>query len=1122
MRSALNVWGRTWAAGIMSALLLVGCGGGSDSPELASIEIEPAAPELAAGTDLQLAATGIYSDGSKRTLTTQAEWASAETQIATVATGTASAGLVSGLTVGTTTVSATVGGISGNVSVKVTPAVPTALTVTPSSVSMPLGSARQLTATATFSDNSTQDVTATTTWSSNSAAIASVSNADGSRGLVQSNQAGSTVVSGTYQGFSDDTLVTVTAATIDHIEVGPGSPSLAKGTTLALSATAIYTNNTTQDVTQSATWTTANAAVATVGDAAPNKGVVNGVDVGSAEITASYQGKTATTTATVTQAAITGLQVSPATATLAKGTYQAFVATALFSDGSTQTVTADATWVSNDVTVATISNAVGTSGRATAVAEGQTTIMATYMQETAEAALTVTPAAVSSIEVTPADADLPVGITQQYAATGIFTDGSNQDLTASVMWSSSDETVVDVSDADGSKGLAAGQAMGTATISATLDGVTGSTGVTVTDAVLTSIQVSAKTNKLPGSFYLQYTATGLFSDSTNRDVTTQVVWSTSDDAIAVASNAAGTQGRVEGGSPGTVNVIASQGDVNGKSLLTVTDATLSSIGVSPASKTLPKGLTQRLTATGVFSDSSTLELNDQVQWYSTDATVASVSNGKGEEGRVSALAVGGPVQVNAEARGKTGTADITVSAAELVSIAVNPPTQTGPKGVPQTFTAVGTYTDSSTAGITDSVTWSSSDPSVATISNAAGSEGKASTVGVGQTTIEATSGSVSGSATLTVTDEILVSLAVTPVSVTLAKGRTQQFMATGTYSDNSTRDLTGQVQWTSDMAAVATVSNAAADAGLATAVGIGGAVIKANMPGVDISDTALLEVTAAVLDTIEILPVDASVPKSESLQLTAVGHYSDQHTEDLTDSVTWASSDEAIATVNNGGGTRGLAFGKAIGSVTITATDPVSTKVGSAPLTVTAALLKAITITPAQNTDHNTLPVGFHRQYVAVGEYGDQSTQDLTDQVAWSTISPSTVTISDAAGSKGLAAGVAAGTTTISAMLNGVQGVTQVTATNAAISTIAVSPAGASFGPGDTLQYSALATFDDGNGLDVTIDVTWDSSNPSVATISNADGSKGLATAGSLVGSTTISATRGGVSGSTTLSRTLF
>jgi hypothetical protein len=92
-----------------------------------------------------------------------------------------------------------------------------------------------------------------------------------------------------------------------------------------------------------------------------------------------------------------------------------------------------------------------------------------------------------------------------------------------------------------------------------------------------------------------------------------------------------------------------------------------------------------------------------------------------------------------------------VNAATLIAIAVTPSNPSISQGAKQQFTATGTYSDGTTQTLTTTVTWNSSTAGVATISNAAGSQGLATAVAAGSTTITAASGSVSGTASLTVT-----------------------------------------------------------------------------------------------------------------------------------------------------------------------------------------------------------------------------------------------------------------------------------------------------------------------------------------------------------------------------------
>ena len=247
------------------------------------------------------------------------------------------------------------------------------------------------------------------------------------------------------------------------------------------------------------------------------------------------------------------------------------------------------------------------------------------------------------------------------------------------------------------------------------------------------------------------------------------------------------------------------------------------------------------------------------------------------------------------------------SAVTLESITVTPETASIPKGLTQQYTATGTYSDDSTADITSSVTWASSDTLVATIN----SEGLATGVGEGSTGITAALGSmVSNVATLMVTAPILQSITVTPDTATIEVYATQQYMATGTYSDGSTADITSSVTWESSITGVATINSE----GLATGVGEGNTVITAALGSAE-SNEATLTVTLA-LESITVTPETASIPKGLTQQYTATGTYSDDSTADITSSVTWASSDTLVATINS----EGLATGVGEGSTGITAT----------------------------------------------------------------------------------------------------------------------------------------------------------------------------------------------------------
>jgi hypothetical protein len=792
----------------------------------------------------QFTATGVYTDNSTQNLTAQVTWASSDGAVASVSNAAGSNGIATTTAVGSTMVSAASGDVAGETMLTVTDATLVSIEVSPAAPSVANGSTRQFAATGLYTDNSTQDLTTQVTWTSSDEAVAMVSNSAGSNGLATTAATGSTTVSATSGAVTGETTLTVSAATLVSIEVSPVNASISNGSTQQFTATGLYTDNSTQDVTAQVTWASSDGAVATVSNAAGSNGLATTAGVGSTTVSASGGGVTGETTLTVTDATLVSIEVSPVNASISNGSTQQYTATGLYTDNSTQDVTAQVTWASSDHAVAMVSNATGTKGLAAAAALGSTTVSATSGDVTGEATLTVTAAALVSIEVSPAAPSIPNGSTQQFTATGVYTDNSMEDVTAQVTWASSDGAVATVSNAAGSKGLATTAAAGSTTVSATNGDVTGETTLTVTAATLVSIEVLPAASSLPNGSTQQYTATGLYTDDSTQDVTTQVTWASSDSAVATVSNAAGSKGRATAATLGSTTVSATSGDVTGETTLTVTAATLMWIEVSPATPGIPNGSTQQFAATGFYTDNSTQDLTAQVTWASSDGAVATVSNAAGSKGLATTAAVGATT-VSATSGDVAGETTLTVNDAALMWIEVSPATRSIPGGATQQFTATGLYTDNSTQDLAAQVTWASSDGAVATVSNAAGAQGLATAAASGSTTISAISGDITGHATLTVTDPVLVSIDVSPLAPGIMNGSTQQFTATGLYTDDSTQDLTAQVIWASSDGAVATVSNSVGSIGLATATAVGSTTVSATSG--DVTGEAILTVTPVVL-----------------------------------------------------------------------------------------------------------------------------------------------------------------------------------------------------------------------------------------------------------------------------------
>jgi len=158
--------------------------------------------------------------------------------------------------------------------------------------------------------------------------------------------------------------------------------------------------------------------------------------------------------------------------------------------------------------------------------------------------------------------------------------------------------------------------------------------------------------------------------------------------------------------------------------------------------------------------------------------------------------------------------------------------QVGPAGVTllvnaaQQFSATGTYNDGSVQSLSN-VVWSVSPTTAASVTTG----GLVKGIAPGAVTVTASSGTVSGTATLTVQSAPLQSITVAPTNPTVSLtsgGVTQQFTATGKYTDGTTQDISSQVTWNSTTAAVATVNSV----GLATGISPGTTSIQASLSNI--------------------------------------------------------------------------------------------------------------------------------------------------------------------------------------------------------------------------------------------------------------------------------------------------
>ncbi len=342
------------------------------------------------------------------------------------------------------------------------------------------------------------------------------------------------------------------------------------------------------------------------------------------------------------------------------------------------------------------------------------------------------------------------------------------------------------------------------------------------------------------------------------------------------------------------------------------------------------------------------------------------------------------------------------------------------------MTATGTFGNAQhpkTGDVTALTTWTSAITGVATVS----ASGVVTAVSAGTTTITGTAkgyaGPVTASATITVTGGggggggSIASVSILPNSQSVASpGQTSQFIAIGTTTSGATLDVTGQVTWSSASIQIATISNA----GLATAVSQGTTAITAiyiNTDKTAVTGSAQFTVLGGNTEQVTALAVypasQAATAAAQQTQFFVLGTEGSAGLQfDVTDQVTWSSSNTAVATVGNvGSGTPGLVTAAGNGSATIQAiyTNKDNSKiVASAGYTVVIGAatepLLSIQIVPGNITVSNK---GMTGQFLAFGTYSVTPTvRDITDSVTWISSLPEVASI-NSSGTPGESGGLA-------------------------------------------------------------------------------------------------------------------
>jgi uncharacterized protein YjdB len=708
-------------------------------------------------------------------------------------------------------------------------------------------------------------------------------------------------------------------------------------------------------------------------------------------------------------------------------------------------------WYSSDESIVSVdmNGTVQARGEGTAVVIAETQVGGKRSAPcSVKVTITGSSVPVTGVTLNKTTATLSIGGTDILTATVQPSSATNKKVT----WSSSDTTKATVSD-----GTVTGVAAGSATITATtVDGKkTATCVVTVTNTVaVTGVTLNKTTASIAVGETETLTPTIAPENATNKKVT----WASSNEAIATVD----ANGKVTGVAAGSANITVTTEDSSKTATCAVTVSGASVTGV-----TLNKGTTSIAVGakeTLVAAVAPTNATNKKVTWTSSNEAIATVD----ANGEVTGKAVGSAtITVTTEDGNKTATCNVTVMPpVSVASVTLDKTSANILVGNTETLTA----TIAPPEATNKAITWTSSATGVATVSGS-GLTATVTAVAAGSATITATSQAdtnKTATCTVTVTSTGVAVTGVTldPTTAVISIAGTIQLTHTITPSNATNTNVT----WETNNPSVATVSN-----GTVTGVAEGKANITVKTQ--DGNKVATCEVTVQAgnisvgsvsLDEPSITIVGGlktiTIPVKGTKTLKATVEPANATNK----AVTWKSSNDNIAKVNNGT----VTAGETAGTATIIVATQDGSKTDTCVVNVTT-LVNSVSLNKASTT-------------ILVGNTETLTETVLPDNAAnksvtWKSSNENVATVS----AGGLVTGVAAGSATITATAqdgSGKTGTCAVTVTSTPIQVTGVTLDKTSI---PNLQLNATQTLTATVKPDNATDkgVTWISSNTSVATI---------------------------------------
>lgn len=741
------------------------------------------------------------------------------------------------------------------------------------------------------------------------------------------------------------------AQTLQSVSVTPEDITLRAGFTQKYTATARYSDGSTADVSQQATWSVSNIGIAIVTDLVPFRGLVTAVAQGTTRISASFTAGGVTlrgsTPLTVTDGDLVSITTKPSSKNLEVGQQVQFKATALFLDESDDDVTAEVTWSSTDPSVASVSNAAGSKGLVTAHKVGTATIVALDPGSgvTNSDGRTTVRAQVSHLTFDPPRVTTGKGIAFPLRVYANRVDGTRSQITDEVEFSVVPAGVIQIG-TGAQAGVVTALTNGAVTISAFDAKRQLSTSTTNTDAklevrgALVGLEVQSNPIRIAVGDERNARAIGLLSSGKETsDLRRIVSWSIADSTVASVGTTPADVGLVIGKKAGTTTLRASYGGIQSEEtdnvvVLGALQSVALEAGDSPV--LVPLNDEVEVKARATYAGGVELNVSDRCTWSVVNPLIAQVDDAPSEvDGDGKGWVTGkqlGETTLSATCEGKKASAPIRVIGT-LTGLEVDPVTYGADALEDKKFRAWGQYSDGSEKDVTKLAQWTSSNPQVASVDNVL-DPGRVTALGTGSSTITAKYRTFEASGQLTV-GAGLVSMFVVPDTKTVRGSDYLKLRAKGEDAEGQIVDVTKRVVWSSTNTQVARVSNREGEQGL-TFGGAkeGSAQIVASLPGTSFVARADIT-TSCLLTKLTLVRSTVPIPVGEARRIKARGTFCDGSTRIISQSVLFTSSNPGVLLVSNDPKSYGVLTAIAPGTAVINAVDVSTGKVAENPTQVT-------------------------------------------------------------------------------------------------------------------------------------------------------------------------------------------